>query len=168
MKKGIVYDNVLKGKYEYIDKHAFPIRIEYSFINDVFRVSVYDTTEQRFVKMNLSTLKNIRLSEKIHTGIEAEYQNFIQENTKIIELDVEAIDHVIERCFRIFSYYDRRACYDKEEKKYKLSISYLKQDENEIIRDILSLGSYAVVIAPKRIQKEIYRRLLETKKLYEN
>lgn len=166
--KEIVYDNVLLGKYSYLDKHAFPVRIEYSFINDIFRVSVYDETQDRFVKLNLSTLENIRLTKEKNINVENKYHQFLRDNTKVLELDVEPIDHVIERCFRIFSYYDRQASYDAEEKKYRLSINYLMQDENEVIRDIMSLGSYVVVVSPKSIQKEVYKRILAARNLYKN
>lgn len=162
----IIYDNVYPGRYNYLERHAFPVRIEYSYINDIFRVSVYDAGQGRFVKLNLSTLRNIRLGELTNDTIEIEYRYFLEENKKTIELDVEPIDHVIERCFRIFSYYERQARYDAEENKYKLTISYLKQDENEVIRDILSMGSYVVVMSPKRIQKDVYRRITAAKNLY--
>lgn len=165
-RREIIYDNILEGKYKYIGKHAFPIRIEYSYINDMFRVSVFDPKKARFVKLNLATLQNVRLGNETDETLEEKYQEFLSEHTKSIELDVEPIDHVIERCFRIFSYYDRQARYDAEESKYKLIIKYLKQDENEVIRDIMSLGSYIVVKSPKRIQKDIYQRILAARDMY--
>ena len=145
---------------------SFPINIEYSFLNDGFRVCVYNQEENRFIKLNLSTIKNIKLSHETIEDLSKEYQDFLEMNTKKIELDVEPIDHVIERCFRLFSFYDREAKYDKEDNKYKLTISYLKQEENEVIRDILSLGSYVVVMSPKRIQKEVYKRIVAAKNNY--
>lgn len=164
--KAITYDNILPGKYEYVEITAFPIKIEYSFLNDIFRVSVYDEKQDRFIKLNLSTMKNVKQSDETTEDLTKEYQDFIEMNTKKIELDVDPIDHVIERCFRIFSYYDRQARFDKEENKYKLTISYLKQDENEVIRDIMSLGSYVVVMSPKRIQKEVYKRIVAARDNY--
>ena len=74
------------------------------------------------------------------------YQTFLKGNTRIVKLDIEPVDHVIERCFRIFSYYDRKARYDKQDNKYRLEISYLKFDETEIIKDILS--SYILLHFP--------------------
>ena len=112
-------------------------------------------------------MKNIKILDETFDDLEKEYQDFIEMNTKKIELDVDPIDHVIERCFRIFSYYDRQARFDKEDNKYKLTISYLKSDENEIIRDVLSLGSYVVVMSPKRIQKEVYKRIVAARGIYD-
>lgn len=167
-KRAISYDNILPGKYEYIGTVIFPVKIEYSYINDLFRITGYDEAEDRFIKVNLSTLNNIALLDDKIDDLEKEYEDFIEINTKTVEIDVDPIGHVIERCFRIFSYYDRQARFDKEENKYKLTISYLKQDENEVIRDILSLGSYVVVVQPRRIQKEVYKRILAARDNYKN
>lgn len=157
--KSIVYDNKKSGVYEYIDAEVFPIKIEYSVVNDQFRICAYDEKEDRFIKMNLVSMSNIRKGKRVLETIESEYEEFLKSNTKKIILDVDPIDHVIERCFRIFSFYDRKAVFDKDANKYKLEISYLKFDENEVIRDILSLGSNVVVMEPKRIQKEVLKRI---------
>ena len=36
----------------------------------------------------------------------------------------------------------------------------------EVIRDILSLGGYAVVVEPRRIQKEVYKRIVQARERY--
>lgn len=163
----IKYDNIVKGKYEFKDEIIFPVKVEYSFINDVFRICAYSEKEDRFIKMNLATLSNVRISTEKKENLDVEYKEYIELNTKKVVLDVEPIDHVIERCFRIFSYHDRLAKYDKENNKYTLEINYLKADESEIIRDILSLGGYVVVTEPRRIQKEVYKRIVLAKMRYE-
>ena len=165
-KRAIQYDNVLPGKYEYRDAVIFPIRIEYSFINDLFRICAYSEDEDRFIKLNLTSMSNIRLTEDSIENLEAEYKEYLELNTRKVILDIEPIDHVIERCFRIFSFYDRLAKYDRENGKYTLEISYLKSDEAEVIRDILSLGGYAVVVEPRRIQKEVYKRIVQALERY--
>jgi predicted DNA-binding transcriptional regulator YafY len=104
-------------------------------------------------------MSNIRKGKRVLETIESEYEEFLKNNTKKIILDVDPIDHVIERCFRIFSFYDRKAVFNKDANTYKLEISYLKFDENEVIRDILSLGSNVMVMEPKRIQKEVLKRI---------
>lgn len=165
--QAIKYDNIVPEKYEYIDEVVFPIKVEYSFINDVFRVCAYSEKEDRFIKMNLATMSNVSLGTEVKENLDAEYKEYIELNTKKVVLDVEPIDHVIERCFRIFSYHDRLAKYDKDNDKYTLEINYLKADEAEIIRDILSLGGYVVVTEPRRIQKEVYKRIILAKMRYE-
>lgn len=167
--RSIVYDNVCEGKFEYRNASVFPVRIEFSIKNDRFRICAYESTQYRFIKMNLDTMENIQISEEVYEeDLEAEYKEFLKSNTRTIKLDVEPVDHVIERCFRIFSYYDRKARYDRQDNKYRLEISYLKFDETEVIKDILSLGGYATVIEPRQIQKKVYRRVLAASKLYDN
>lgn len=167
--KAIKYDNVREGVFEYRNVSVFPVKIEFSIMNDRFRICAYEAEQDRFLKMNLDTMENIELSEKVYDGnLEEMYKTFLNSNTRTVKLDVEPVDHVIERCFRIFSYYDRKARYDRQENKYRLEISYLKYDETEIIKDILSLGGYVTVIEPKSLQKEVYRRVLAASKLYED
>lgn len=157
--RAIRYDNVKPGKFEFRGAEIYPVKIEYSFINDMFRISGFENKEQRFIKMNLVSMSNIELLDKEKDGLEAEYKDFIETNTVSVTLDVDPKDHVIERCFRIFSYYNRKARYDEEADKYRLEISYLNSDEAEIVRDILSLGCYVVVLEPRKLQKEVYRRI---------
>lgn len=167
-KYAIKYDNVRPGRVEKKNAQAFPVRIEYSVVNDRFRINAYEPTEMRFIKMNLDTMSNIVLTdETTDIDLEAEYSEFIKLNTREVVLDVESVDHIIERCFRVFSYYDRKAQYDKEGHVYRLKISYLKADENEVIKNILSMGSHVVVMEPRTIQKEVYRRILAASKQYE-
>ncbi len=157
--RGIIYDNIKPGVYEYIDSLVYPLKIEYSLVNDRFRLVAYEPKENRFIKMNLYTMKNIRYSDDVIEDLESDYKEYLNANLKKLTLDVEPVDHVIERCFRIFSFYDRRAVYDKDNDKYSLEIQYYKFDQNEVIRDILSLGSSVTVIEPKMLQREIVRRI---------
>ena len=152
-KSAIKYDNVRPGRVIKKAALAFPVRIEYSVVNDRFRINAM---------LNIDAT-----DETTDIDLETEYAEFIKINTRRVVLDVEAVDHIIERCFRVFSYYDRKARYDKEAHVYRLEISYLKADENEVIKNILSMGSHVVVTEPRAIQKEVYRRILAASKQYE-
>ena len=162
----IVFDNIKEGVYEYRDTTAFPVRIEYSFVNDVFRVSAFLPSENRFFKMTLDTMHNIRIGTWEMEGLEEEYHAFLDSCRKHVVLDVEPFGHVIERCFRIFSYYERKAVYNREEKRYRLEIYYHSFDEAEVVRDILSLGSSVVVTGPEKLRIKVYRRILKAKQQY--
>ena len=121
---------------EIFSAKAFPVKIEFSIVNDKFRICAYEPVERRFIKMNLDTMQNLEVTEET--------------------ADIE----------RVFSYYDRKARYDKEKNKYRLEISYLKADEKEVIKNILSMGPYVIVMEPRVIQKEVYGRIAEANKLY--
>lgn len=166
-KKAIVYDNIKEGEYEFRDTTAVPVRLEYSTINDRFRLYVYLPKEEKFVKMNLDTMSNIRETRwSSDKDISAEFIAFCKQFGRTVILDVEPLDYVIERCFRVFSCYDRKARYDKEENKYILQIEYLSFDEAEVIRDILSFGSRVVVTGPEKLRNEVYRRILAARDGY--
>ncbi|WP_168354781.1 WYL domain-containing protein [Hominisplanchenecus murintestinalis] len=156
----LCYDNVKKGKYNYTGSKAWPVKLEYSFVNDSFRVCAYVPKEERFIKISLDTLENITIGEPFERDIEEEYSDFMKENTKKIILEVDPVQHIIERCFRLFSFYDRQAVYDTSKEKYRLELKYYRFDESEVIRDIMSLGSGAVVLEPRGIQMKIYNRIV--------
>ncbi len=164
--RAIRYNNVRPGKYEYIGSEIYPVVIEYSFINDVFRVAGYNAQEHRFIKMTLSSLSDIEVLDSVKPDVQDEYKEYLEENTIHVVLDVEPKDHVIERCFRIFSFYDRKASYDIDTDSYRLDISYLAFDEGEVIRDILSAGGAVTVLEPKKMQREVYRRIKRAKERY--
>lgn len=160
-RRAIRYDNIRPGRVEKRGAKAFPVRVEFSIVNDRFRISAYEPEERRFIKMNLDTMREIGLLEEAAgLDLEAEYQAFLKRGTGKILLEAEPIDHVIERCFRVFSYYDRKAQYDKAEGRYLLEISYRKADEREVVKNILSLGSYVVVLEPESLRREVRERIL--------
>lgn len=156
----IQYDYVRAGRAEYLGMKSFPVKIEFSVVNDRFRICSFDPEKSRFIKMNLDSLTNIAIcEEKADFNLQEAYTNYINANNRKITLEVEPVNHVIERCFRVFSYYGRKARYDKEDNKYRLEITYQESDEREVIKNILSMGSAVVVIEPRRIQKIIYQRI---------
>lgn len=167
-RKAVRYDYVRPGRVEKLSAEVYPVKIEFSLVNDRFRICAYDSEERRFIKMNLDSMRNIADTNQISDiDLLEEYKEFIRLNTKKVVLDVEPVGHVIERCFRVFSYYDRKARYDREGNKYSLEISYFKEDEKEVIKNILSMGSYVVVTEPRIVQKEVHRRIMAAAQLYE-
>lgn len=164
--RALVYDNIREGKYSYTGCEAWPVRIEYSLINDVFRVCVYLPDEDRFIKINLETMHKVEIGKPFKVDLEEKYLKFMEDNTKSIVLEVDPVQHVIERCFRLFSFYDRKAAYDSEREKYRLELKYYRFDESEVLRDIMSLGSSVMVIEPRGIQMKIYNRLIAARNNY--
>ena len=163
----IMYDNIKDGAYEYRNELAYPVKIEYSFLNDSFRISAYHPYENRFFMMTLDTIRNVRLGDEERKDLQSEYKAFLNKNRKKVILDVEPSGHVIERCFRVFSYYERKAVYNRKDDFYRLEITYNSYDEAEIIRDILSLGSSVVVLEPLKLRKKIRDRIIDACKKYE-
>ena len=165
-RNSVIYDNVRDGIYEFRKAEAFPIKIEYSVLQDVFRVSAFEPVQNRFFMMTLDTMDNVCYGKNTRTDIPDLYEDFLRKNKKKVLLDVEPTGHVIERCFRIFSFYERRAVYDWEADKYSLQITYHSYDEAELIRDILSLGSSVMVIEPMRLREIVFKRIIAASRVF--
>lgn len=163
----IKYANIRPGYIELRDCVSYPVRIEFSVVNRRFRVCAYEPGQDRFIKMNLDTLQDITLLEEpFQRDLQKEYKDYIRMNMRSVTLEVEPVGHAVERCFRVFSYFDRRATYDPIEKKYNLEVFYLRADESEIIKNILSMGSYVVVREPENIRKRVLGRIRKARELY--
>lgn len=165
-RSSVIYDNFRDGIYEFRKAEAFPIKIEYSALQDVFRVSAFEPVQNRFFMMTLDTMDNVCYGNNTRTDIPDLYEDFLRKNKKKVLLDVEPTGHVIERCFRIFSFYERRAVYDREADKYSLEITYHSYDEAELIRDILSLGSSVVVMEPMRLREIVFKRIIAASRVF--
>ena len=103
------------------------------------------------------------LHEKISSTEEkAQIENFINAKKNISDplvLKIEDNKNTLDRCFNLFSSYDKKYYYDEEDNLI-LTIYYHDFDEAEIIRDILSLGKSAVVLSPEFVRKEVIKRIL--------
>ena len=160
-KRSIIYNNIKEGAYAFRQAEAFPVKIEYSVLQDVFRISAFEPAQNRFFMMTLETMQKIRLGANTREDVQGLYEDFLKKNKRTILLDVEPTGHVIERCFRLFSFYERKAVYDREADRYSLEITYHSYDEAELIRDILSLGSSVVVMKPAGIRRKVFERIKE-------
>lgn len=162
----VVFDNVSEGKYVYKNSCVWPVKLEYSFVNDMFRLCAFLPEDKRFIKIRLDTMKNVSCDNTPRADLEKEYIEFMRDNSKTVVLEVDPVQHVIERCFRLFSFYDRKAVYDSDKEKYRLELSYYRFDESEVLRDIMSLGSNVIVVEPRGIQIKIYNRIVAARKRY--
>ena len=78
----IYYDNLKPGQYEYKNGKVFPVKIEYSVLNDRYRICGYEPSGKRFIKMNLYTMRNIRKGEEVFEGLTETYGEFLKQNTR--------------------------------------------------------------------------------------
>lgn len=168
-KCAIKCDNITRRNVIYKEQIIFPLKIEYSTINDKFRLYCFKVEEstKKYVKMNISGLKNLKLEEEIKTEQDEDFIKTNIDNTKKVTLYIDPEKHVLERCFRLFSFYDRQAIYDRENNRYILEINYYIYDENDVIKNILSLGSRVVVKSPDDIKQVILSRVKKAMSNYE-
>lgn len=143
---------------------AAPYAIEYSILEGKFRVSLYSLEEHRPVKTNLARMFNITIGAD--SPIERkEIANAIQEKRAKEPLTLKIKDinktQIIERCFSLFSTYEREGQYEEKDDSYILSVFYYTFDEIEILRKILMLGTDVEVIGNENIKERLLKQLLE-------
>ena len=80
------------------------------------------------------------------------------EKSDSIKNEIEDNKNTLDRCFNLFSAYDKRYYYD--DNNLILNIYYHDFDEAEIVRDILSLGKSVIVLEPKKIRDKVVNRIL--------
>lgn len=160
-KCAVICDNTASSGKEYKQQIIYPLKIEYSTINDKYRLYCFKKNEDgnEYIKMNLSRMKNLEILEDKTREKDEKFLMYNEQSTKTVTLYVDPETHVLERCFRLFSFYNRRANYDKEKNIYILEVDYYVFDENEVIKNILSLGSRVVVNSPEDIRDKIISRV---------
>lgn len=147
---------------------AAPFAIEYSILEGKFRVSLYSLKEKRPVKVNLARLYNLTFGNTSSIPRE-EMTNAIQEKRVkeplTLKIKDESKNQIIERCFALFSTYDREGQYEEKDDSYVLRVFYYIFDETEIIRKILMLGPDVEIIGNAKIKELYFTRLIKQMKL---
>ncbi len=168
-KCAIKCDNYTRNNNLYKDQIIFPLKIEYSLINDKYRLYCFkkEPDENKYIKMNISRIQNLEILEDKTREKDENFIKLNEKNTKTVKLYVDPEKHVLERCFRLFSYYNREAVYDRENNRYILIIDYDVFDESDVIKNILSLGSRVVVESPHEIREVILSRVKKAISNYE-
>lgn len=159
--KYIKYTSKNKKGEIFKDKIAYPYKIEYSIKNNRYRLVVF--CNNRAIKINVDGIMELEiLQEKTVTAEEkAQIENFINAKKNISDplvLKIEDNKNTLDRCFNLFSAYDKKYYYEGE--NLILNIYYHDFDKAEIIRDILSLGKSAVVLSPESVREEVIKRIL--------
>ena len=159
--KYIKYTSKNKKGEIFKDKIAYPYKIEYSIKNNRYRLVVF--CDNRAIKINIDVIMELEiLKEKTVTAEEkAQIENFINAKKNISDplvLKIEDNKNTLDRCFNLFSAYDKKYYYEGE--NLILNIYYHDFDKAEIIRDILSLVKSAVVLSTKSVREEVIKRIL--------
>lgn len=149
------------------DKIAYPYKIEYSIKNNKYRLIVFG--DNRAIKINIDSITKIEILEDKGFSLKdksisqnEKIKEFINNKKNIDEpivLKIEDNKNTLDRCFNLFSAYDKRYYYD-DNNNLILNIYYHDFDEAEIVRDILSLGKSVIVLEPKKIRYKVVGRIL--------
>lgn len=144
------------------NKIAYPYKIEYSIKNNKYRLIIF--FDNRAIKINIDSITNIKILEErdVLEKEKIQIQDFIKNRKNIGEplvLKIEDNNNTLDRCFNLFSAYDKKYYYDTDNNLI-LNIYYHNFDEAEIVRDILSLGKSVIVLEPKKIRDKVVERIL--------
>ena len=144
------------------NKIAYPYKIEYSIKNNKYRLIIF--FDNRAIKINIDSITNIKILEErdVLEKEKIQIQDFIKNRKNIGEalvLKIEDNNNTLDRCFNLFSAYDKKYYYDIDNNLI-LNIYYHNFDEAEIVRDILSLGKSVIVLEPKKIRDKVVERIL--------
>ena len=144
-----------------------PCRLEYDLASNKYFLIVWREEVRTIEKISVETLKTIELSdEQISDDVDARLENFYSANIAAVSLEVQNTRNAVERCFALFSSFDKKARLH-DDGTCVLTISYSPTDEEEILEKILLLGAAAVIIAPQSLRERVYRRFVEINALYE-
>lgn len=167
--KFVKYTSRAKDGTMFNEEVAFPFRIEHSIRNDKFRLSAFALKDRRIVKINISGMQTAEVIEEVNDELrEKAYEEIRSKRCEEpLVLEVENRRNSVERCFSVFSFYEKEAYFNRGEKKHELKIYYYEFDEAEIIKDILSLGSSVVVVKPESVREKVIEKLKKAFFLYE-
>ena len=166
--KPIRYTNTDKKGNVYSNKLAMPVNIEYSMRDGRFRVSIYSIDDNRPIMANIHTLSDVRIvDDVVDINRDTAKRLLIEQrySDEPIVLEVTDKKAAMERCFMCFSGMERTSR-ELGDSRYEIRLNYYLFEEENLIRDIISLGPYVKVLSPQRIADEIIRRVKKTISLY--
>lgn len=166
--KPVRYNNIDRNGRVYENMLAIPVAIEYSMRDGRFRASIYSIEDKRSIMTNINTLSNLRIvDEEVEIDRETAKQRLFEQKYSVEPVLLEVTDRkaAMERCFMCFSGMERTAR-ELGNNKYEIRLNYYLFEEENLIRDIISLGPYVKVISPQRIVDEIIRRVKKSIDMY--
>ena len=155
-----IYGNEYKGE-------AVPYKIEYCANTNSFNFIMWIEAKQWTFKSDFATITILRLLPQSFDNSQLrhadDYVERLKTESEPIVLQFDAAQYnVFERCFNIFSNYDKEIIRFDED-TYQLKIFARDHFDNaEIVQNILSLGSSIVVSSPQKLRQQIIAAIQES------
>ena len=145
----------------YID----PDYLEYSERDDKFRLIGNNPDFGRNM-VNISSIVSCSEAEKTDVlNMEASKAYSKTEFQREVIFELTDDNNTLERFLFNFSHYEKTADYLKEDKKYRITITYDETDEKDLVIRTLSFGPHIRVMEPKHFVELIKDRLWSQKDL---
>ena len=163
----VIVNALRQGKKIFCDGEILtPCRLEYDLFTDKFFLITWLDDEHRAEKIPVETLGAVSLSEEIiPNDCDKLLKKFYQDNVAEVSLKVWNTRNAVERCFALFSSFDKKARL-QDDGTYFLTVTYCLLDESEIIEKIFSLGSAVTVIAPQSFRDRIIEKFVAIQNIY--
>lgn len=159
--KPIRYHNCDRHGNVYADQLALPLNLEYSLQDGRFRISMYSVGDQRAILANIFSLSQVEIvDDLIEMDRDCAKRQFLSQKycEEPIVLQVTDQRKAMERCFMSFAGMERTAR-DLGNHLYEIRLKYYDFEEENVIRNILSLGPYVKVLSPHSIVKKVVHRI---------
>lgn len=149
------------------EKHGvyLPLKLEYSAKNDKFRALcvLFSNSKDRPVcktTVNLGRITSLALTDKVHEK-EVNMQKYHAKTRCNVPVTVEvsAERNGIERFMTEFASYEKRSFYNPNDGKCTVQIWYDKQDETELLIQLLSFGAVVEIKSPASFRREAQIRV---------
>jgi len=143
---------------------CLPWKLEYSAYDRRWWVILYDTNDDRTIKVPLNHLRDIRiLSESSVTD-----QRIVASMEKLrmkqpVELHIRDSHNALQRCFTVFENQEMIGSSYSPEAGYVLLLNAFRFDREEILRQLLYLGPNVRLEAPQDMKKELRARIIQAK-----
>lgn len=136
-----------------------PINMEYSSKDDKFRMIAI--SDDKTIILNMARVKNTIL-RKMSTTDEVSAPT---RDKRVIVLELEDVNNALERAMIHFSYLEKETI-KLSESRYQLTIRYFREDEAELLIQILSFGSALKVLSPDTFINKLRERLAKQLELF--
>lgn len=146
-----------RGKRSEREQILVPEKMEYSSKDDKFRLLAHSLRHRSYV-IRVRSVMDVSLLEKA-TDEELNHAE-IEKKTVVMALTDER--NALERAMLHFSDLEKVTT-RMDEDRYRIELSYRKEDETEILIRILSFGPMLEVLAPESFREKIRDRLIKQK-----
>lgn len=136
-----------------------PINMEYSSKDDKFRMIAI--SDDKTIILNMARVKNTILREMSTT----DEVSAPTRDKRVIVLELEDVNNALERAMIHFSYLEKETI-KLSESRYQLTIRYFREDEAELLIQILSFGSALKVLSPDTFINKLRERLAKQLELF--
>ena len=144
---------------------VIPLRMQYSSREDKFRLCCLERNHGRWEKrtlLNMGRMKGCHVSQERQPACPeaaAGQTEASSGTTSEMRMEISGERNSLERCMLHFANYEKRTEYDEERGKWICSICYDKEDEPELLIDVLSFGPVVRVLGPEDFVRQVRQRV---------